>query len=398
MALDFSLSPEQQAVRDTADQLVKRFLPHRDEFRRMIFDRHEFPEMIWQGLAEAGFLGAIIPEEYGGTGLGLLPLTFAVESLGKEGFGGALLVLSAMDTACIVKNGSADMKKRMLPKIASGELKLCFALTEAEAGTNAFRMRTSARKEGDEFVINGEKTFITGADVAHYMLLATRSMPLEQAKAQGFPRTWGFSLFLVDTKAKGISMTKLRTRGVEGHNQYTIHFDNVRVPAANIVGEEDGGMAALFTSLNPERILAAAIASGMTEYLIKKSVDYANERKLFRDQPIGAYQAIQHPLARLTIELEATRHLVYRAAWSYDQDMAPDEIGFWANAAKLKASELGVQAADQAIQTHGGAGFDEDVGIILYWNALRLLKTAPINNEMILNFVAEHRLGLPRSY
>lgn len=397
--MDLRFSEEQEAIRETARSIVKRLEPRRDQLRKSIFVDQVFPPEIWDAMADAGLMGALIPTEYGGSGLGLLPLALAIEQMAGEGYAGALVVVTAMDTACILRNGSEALKKRILPNVASGKLKLCFALTEANAGTNAFRIATRAQKTKDgDYILSGEKTFITGADVADLMLVVTRTTTPEECKAQGFPKTFGFSLFLVDPNAKGISKTRLNTRGIEGYKQWTIHFDQVHVSKENLVGEQDAGSIALFNSLNPERILAATIACGFSDYLIRQSVKYANERKLFRDTPIGAYQGVSHPLADLQIELEATRWLAYHAAWAFDQELSPDEVAYWGNSAKYKASELGVRAADRAIQTHGGAGFDEDLGIIHYWNAVRLLKTAPINNEMILNFIAEHKLGLPRSY
>jgi alkylation response protein AidB-like acyl-CoA dehydrogenase len=310
------------------------------------------------------------------------------------------MILTAMDSACIVRNGSEQLKRRILPKAAAGKLKMCFAVTEANAGTNTFRISTHARKrsDGKSYVINGEKTFITGADAADLMLLVTRTTTAQECKDASMPKTYGLSLFLVDPKGQGVRLSPLRTRGIEGFQQFTVVFENAEVPAENLVGEENGGAMAMFNSLNPERILAAAIACGMSRHLIQKSVDYANTRKVFGDKPIGAYQAVAHPLADLQMELDATRHLVYRAAWSFDRQDDLSETGYWATAAKYKGAELAIACADRAIQTHGGSGFDEDVGIVYYWDAARLLRTAPINKEMILNFVGEHRLGLPRSY
>lgn len=400
MPLDFEFSEEQQQVLMVAKQVLHRFAPERERLKRMIFKEQKFPEELWQAFAEAGFFGALVPEEYGGSNAGLLSLALAMEEMGSHGFGSALLLLTAMDTACIVRNGSEKMKRDVLPQIVAGELKLCFAVTEANAGTNTFRITTYAKKtsDGENYRLTGEKTFITGADVADKMLLVCRTTTLEECKAQGMPKAFGLSLLLIDTKAKGVTLTPLPTRGIEGFTQFTVHFDEVLVPLDALVGEQDAGAVALFTSLNPERILAGALGVGMANYLVRKSVEYALERKVFGDKPIGTHQAIQHPLAQIQMEIEATRHLVYRAAWAFDKGLDPTEVGYYANCAKYKAAELAIAAADCAIQTHGGSGFSEDVGIIYYWNAARLLRTAPVSKEMILNYVAEHKLGLPRSY
>jgi alkylation response protein AidB-like acyl-CoA dehydrogenase len=187
-------------------------------------------------------------------------------------------------------------------------------------------------------------------------------------------------------------------RGIEAHNQFLLFFDRVRVPAENLVGEENRGAVALFNSLNPERILAAASACGTIAYLLRRACDYARERKVFGDRPIGAYQGLAHPLAEVRIELDAARLLTYRAAWAFDRGDAPESIGAYANMAKFLAAEVGVKAADRAIETLGGYGFSEEYEIIHAWEGLRLLRTAPVSREMILNYVAEHVLELPRSY
>lgn len=400
MPLDFELSDEQKEYQQVAHQLLQRFSPRREELKRLILKEHKFPQELWDGFAEAGFLGALVPEEYGGSNSGLLSLTFAMEEMGAHGYGSALLVLTAMDTACIVRNGSDELKRRVLPRVAEGKLKLCFAVTEPNAGTNTFRITTIAKKTSDgvHYKLNGEKTFITGADVADLMLLVVRTTTVEECKAQGMPKAYGLSLLLMDPKGKGVTLSPLPTRGIEGFTQFSVHFEDALVPVNSLVGEENAGAVALFTSLNPERILAGALACGMTRYLIDKSVAYALERKVFGDKPIGSHQAIAHPLAELAIELEATRHLTYKAAWAFDRGLEPAEVGFYANCAKYKGAEMAIAAADRAIQTHGGSGFSEEVGIIYYWDSARLLRTAPISKEMILNYVAEHKLGLPRSY
>lgn len=398
MALHFELSEEQQLIQNSARDLMKKFEPRREELIRMIMKEKKFPEEMWQAISEAGFLGSLIPEEYGGSNLGLLALVFAVEQMGIHGYGNVILILTAMDSLAILRNGSEELKRRFLPEVAKGKVKLCFAVTEPNAGSNTFRINTMAKKNGSGYSITGQKTFITGSDVADYCLLVTRTMSIEEAQAQGFPKAYGLSVFLVDTKAKGFGMKPIPTRGIEGMTQFTLYLDNVPVPAENIVGEEHLGSYALFNTLNPERILAAAQAVGIVNFLLKKAVDYAQERKVFKDRPIGSYQAIQHPLAEIKIEEEAARLLTYRAAWAFDQKKDPGQTGTMANMAKFFAAETAIKAADRAIETLGGYGFSEEYGVIHYWEAMRLLRTAPISREMILNYISEHVLGLPRSY
>lgn len=398
MALDFTLSEEQIAIKQSARDIMKGFGPQREKLREKVMKRKEFPQEIWDAIARAGFFGGVVPEKYGGTGMGLLAFAFAMEEMGTLGFGNALMILTVMDALCILKNGPEDLRKRFLPKIAQGEYKCAFAITEPDAGSNTFRISTHAKKKDGVYLLNGQKTFITGVDVADYMLVVTRTKTVKELDAEGMPKVFGLSLFMVNTKSKGITLQTLPTRGIEGMNQYTIFFEDCEVPAENLVGEENQGSFAMFKALNPERILAAASAVGLSEYSIQKAIAYAQERKVFRNTPIGAYQAIQHPLAEAKIYQEAARLLCYKAAWAYDKDFNPGEVGQYTNMAKYVAVETAIMAVDRAIETLGGYGFSEDYGLIHLHEAVRLMRTAPITKEMILNFISEHTLGMPRSY
>ena len=399
MALDFELSSEQKLIQKVVRDIVARLEPRHTEFRRLIHEERRYPPELWDALAEAGLMGSLIPEEYGGSGLGLMALVLGLEELGSTGIGSSpLLVLTGMDALCILRNGSEALRRRFLPEIATGELKFCFAITEPDAGSNSFRISTLARRVDDYYEISGSKVFITGVDVADYMLLVTRTAPYAEVHQRELPKAHGLSLFVVPTDAPGLEKRRLPMRGIEGHNQFLLFFDRVRVPAENLVGEENRGAAALFNSLNPERILAAASACGTVAYLLRRAAEYARERKVFGDQPIGAYQGLAHPLAEVRIDLDAARLLTYRAAWAFDRAAPPAVVGTYANMAKYLAAEVGVKAADRAIETLGGYGFSEEYGIIYAWEGLRLLRTAPVSREMILNYVAEHVLELPRSY
>ncbi|HJN72891.1 MAG TPA: acyl-CoA dehydrogenase family protein [Myxococcota bacterium] len=398
MALDFELSEEHLAVQEAMRNCLEPFSGRREELTRMVLKEKRFPEELWQAICATGLLGTVIPEEYGGNGMGLLSMVLGVEELARHGFGNALLILTAMDACCILRGGSEEMKRRYLPKMATGELKFGFAITEPNAGSNAFRLETLARQEGDEYVINGEKVFITGADVADRILLICRTTSRKRIDELGMPKAFGLALFVIDPKAPGITLSPIPTRGIEGMTQFTVHMEDVRVPASELVGDKDMGGMVMFNSLNPERILAAAAACGITSKCIDQAVSYAKERKVFKDRPIGAYQAMSHPLAKSRIDLDAVRLLTYRAAWAFDQDMHPGRVGTYANMAKYAASEMAIAAVDRAIQVHGGYGFSEEYGLIYYYETVRLLRTAPITSELILNFIAEHELGLPRSY
>ncbi|MBI2889893.1 MAG: acyl-CoA/acyl-ACP dehydrogenase [Nitrospirae bacterium] len=398
MAMDFELSEEHKMIQKTVDDMIKRFAPRREEFRKMVLKEKKFPQELWDALAEAGIMGSLIPAEYGGTGLGLTAMVVASETMGSHGFGTALTILTTMDSLCILRNGSEEMKRRFLPGVAQGKLKFAFALTEPDAGSNTFRLKTVARKNGSAYSLSGQKTFITGVDAADYMLVVARTTTVDELAKQGLPKAFGLSLFMVDCKSKGIELQVIPTHGIEGMRQFTIFFDDVKVPAENLIGQENMGSMALFNTLNPERILAAATAVGMSDYVIGKAVEYASQRKVFRDQPIGVYQGLQHPLAECKIELEGARLLMYKAAWAFDKGFDPAQVGTWANMAKYQAAEVAIKSVDRAIQTHGGYGFSEEYGLIYYWEGTRLLRTAPISKEMILNYISEHVLGMPRSY
>jgi len=399
MTVDTAVSQEQQQViRSALRTMLQKYESRRAEFREMVDKQGVFPEELWQDYANVGLMGCLVPEEYGGNGAGLLALTYSFEEIVSQGFFPGLLLVTAMDTACLVKNASEQIKRDFLPKIVDGSCKLCFAVTEPDAGTNTFRIQTVARRHGDVYRINGQKVFITGVDVADYMLLVARTTTVEELKQQGKPKVHGLSLFLVDTKAKGIEKTRIPVPLNEGLRQFQLFFDDVEVPADHLIGQEDNGAFVMFNSLNPERILTGAICAGMADAALKKAVAYAKERVVFGDKPIGSYQSIAHPLAEVRINLEAVRMMTYRAAAAYDQDLPPAEVGSLANMAKLLAADLAIRAADVAIEVHGGNGFSEEYGLIQLWNGARLLKTAPVSREMILNFVAEQDLGLPRSY
>lgn len=396
--MDFAFNEQEAAVQEAARALVRKLLPRAGEWRHRLFHDKQLPPELWQAFADSGFLGALIPEAYGGSGLGLTALAIAMEELGSVGLSNALLILTAMDGCCILRHGTEEQKRRFLPAIARGELKLCFALTEPDAGSNTFRIRTRASLQPDgSYRLDGEKVFITGADQVDRMLVVVRTTPHEEA-ARGPGKAWGLSLFLVDARAAGIEKHPLPMRGIEGFRQFRLVFDNVAVAESELLGERDQGALALFQSLNPERILAAATCCGTVRFLLDRATGYARERKVFGDRPIGAYQAIAHPLAEVRALLEAARLLTLRAAWSFDREEGPAVTGAHANAAKLFAADLGIKAADAAIETLGGYGFSEEYGVIHAWEAMRLLKTAPVSREMILNFFAEHLLELPRSY
>jgi len=392
------LSDELRMVRTTVEELLRRLEPKREEYYRQIFDEVEYPQELWDKAAELGLLGALIPEQYGGTGMGLLPLTVAVETFASHALGNTMVMLTAMDTAAILEAGTEEQKQRWLPAIARGQRCLAFAITEPDAGTNTFRIRTLARRDGDGYRLNGQKAWITGVDRAQSVLVVARTLSYEEVQRRGLPRSAGLGLFFVAPRAPGVTLQEMDTVGIEGFRQYFVFFDDVFVPAEDRLGSDEQGLTPLFAALNVERILTAALCLGMTEYALRAAAAYAKERKVFDDTPIGAYQAVQHPLARLAVLHEAARLLTYRAAKAYDDGVPGREVGLHAAMAKYLASEVTFDAFDRAIQTHGGNGFVKGYHLIQMLAPARLFKTAPINNEMLLNYIAEHALGLPRSY
>lgn len=394
--MDFRFTEEQELVRATAKKFADRWAPEMAGIHRRALEDGVFSDDFFGDFAESGFAGALLPERYGGSDMGLTALAIAMETMATQGVGSALLMLTQMDALCILRAGPEEARERYLPKIAAGEMKMAFAITEPDAGSNSFRMKTVCRREGDDLILNGSKTFITGVDVVDRVLVISRSMPYEELKEKRLPKTAGFDVVVVDPKAKGFEMTELPTRGIEGLKQWTLHFDDVVVE--QLVGEEHQGVMPMFDVLNAERVLATAAAVGLAQQLLDKAVAYAKERTVFGDRPIGSYQAIQHPLAEVKAQLEAVRLLFYKAATLFDQGASPLEIGPSATMAKYLGGEVAIAAAEHALQTHGGSGFSSETGLIDAYVEARLLRTAPISREMVLNQVAEHVLGLPRSY
>ncbi|NNN11487.1 MAG: acyl-CoA/acyl-ACP dehydrogenase [Acidimicrobiaceae bacterium] len=395
----FSFSEEHLALVESVEGYLSRLGSKRQELLNDIFEKGEYPDELSQAMVDLGLFGALIPAQYGGSGLGLLGMALAMEKFASFGLANTLALLTTMDAMAIQRGGTEDQKQLLLPQIAEGKIKSAFAITEADAGTNSFRIALSAKETGDGgFVLNGEKAWITGVDRADHLLVVSRTTSYQRVKESGLPKSFGMSLFFIDTATKGITKSKMATMGIEGFNQFQLFFDDVEVPKDALIGEKDLGAAVLFEALNPERIIAASFAVGMVDYFLSKSVNYANERRVFSDTPIGSYQAVQHPLAKIRVTQEGARLLTYQAASAFDQNAPMSIVARYANMAKYLASEVGFEAADRAIQTHGGNGFVRDFGIIQMLAPARLAKTAPINNEMILNFIAEHELKLPRSY
>ena len=387
--MDFDLPPEQRLIYEYGDSLAKRF---DRKYWMACADRHEFPAAMYQKVADDGFVGVMVPEAYGGGGQGMMEMALFMEGLSNNGIPLLNLVVGAtMSLGFIAKYGSEAQKKAYLPPACAGKTRFCFAITEPDAGTNTIRINTLARRRGERFVLKGQKTFVTDADGSDYALVVTRTTP----HAEVARKTDGFTIFIVDLKAKGVAKHLIPVSINMPETQWQLFFDEVDLGPEHVVGEVDRGFSILFKSLNPERILVGSIACGIGRYALARAVEYAKERKVFNDVPIGAYQGLQHPLAESATAIELSSLMTRKAAWVFDQGR---EAGEFSNMAKLAAADAGIKAVDTALQCFGGNGFTREYGIFDLYPLVRLLKTAPLNREMILNYIGEHVMGLPRSY
>jgi alkylation response protein AidB-like acyl-CoA dehydrogenase len=350
----------------------------------------EFPSELWAEAGKLGFLGVNLPEEYGGGGAGVYELALVQEELAAKGAGMLLTVVSpAICGTIIAKYGTAEQKQRWLPGIADASKVMVFGITEPDAGSNSHRITTTARRDGGTWILNGRKVFISGVDRADAVLIVARTADHKTGKLKP-------ALFIVPTDAENFTAQRMEMDIVQPEHQFALFLDDVRLPAEALVGREDAALAQLFAGLNPERILGAATAVGMGRYALAQAVEYAKVRQVWKS-PIGAHQGIAHPLAQVKIELELAKVMMQKAAVLYDSG---DDTGAAeaANMAKYAAAEASIRALDQAIQTHGGAGLTKEHGLSAMLAMVRVGRVAPVSREMILNFVAEHSLGLPKSY
>lgn len=345
---------------------------------------------LWDEAGRLGFLGVNLPEEYGGGGAGIYELALVQEELAARGAGLLLVVVSpAICGTIIARFGTDAQKQDWLPRLADGSAKMAFAITEPDAGSNSHKITTTAAREGDGWILNGQKVFISGVDQADAVLVVARTEDHKTGRLKP-------ALFIVPTDADGLVAQRMDMDIIEPDHQYTLFFDDLRLPTGALVGSEDAALMQLFAGLNPERIIGAAMAVGMGRYALDRAVAYAKQRQVFKT-PIGAHQSIAHPLARLKIELELAKLMLQKAAALYDagDDMGAAEA---ANMAKYAAAEASIAALDQAVQTHGGSGLTAETGLAAMLGAARISRVAPVSREMIFNFVSQHTLGLPRSY
>ena len=387
--MDFLQTDEQLMLREAVGSIAAKF-GHEYYVAKARADQRT--DELWEAVAEGGFLGVNVPEEYGGGGMGITELAIVQEELAAAGCPLLVIVVSpAICATIIAKFGTEAQKQRWLPRFATGELKMAFAITEPDAGSNSHNLSLTATKDGDLYRLNGSKYYISGVDECEAILVVTKS-GVDPDTGRG-----KLSLFVVDTDTPGLDKQVLPVEITAPEKQFTLFFDNVEVEADRLIGAEGEGLRQVFFGLNPERILSAATANGIGRYALAKAAAYANERAVW-GTPIGRHQGIAHPLAKAKIEVDLARLMTDKAAWLCDFAGDTPEAGEAANMAKYAAGEATLAALDQAIQTHGGNGMSSEYGLADLWGMARLLRIAPVSREMILNFVAQHSLGLPKSY
>lgn len=373
-------------LRDSVGKLVGRF---GRKYFQDVYKRDEKPTELWDALGEAGFLGVHVSEGYGGGGGGLADYNVIVEETAAQGCPILSLVIGSICAPIIEKHASEEMKAEWLPGLASGKKRLAFAITEPDAGSNTHKVSTIARQDGNGWSLQGAKYWTSAVDEVEAIMVVARDEALDE-RGRG-----KLSLFLVPVETPGISKTPIETALHVPETQYMLHFDDVKVPADALVGTQGQGLKHLFAGLNPERVCAAAINNGIARYAIEKGVQYAGERSVW-GVPIGSHQGVSHPLAQAYVGVQQARLMTARAAELYDMGSA--EAGEVSNMAKFAAADSSLVALDQAIQVHGGNGMSLEYGLADLWFIARLHKTAPVSREMVLNYFAQHSLGLPKSY
>ncbi len=380
---------ELEAIRDSVRALCEQFP---GAYWRDLDAKREYPTAFVKALTDAGFLGALIPEEYGGSGLGLRAACAILQEIHKNGCNAGAAHAQMYTMGTVLKHGSPAQKKDLLPKVASGEIRLqAFGVTEPTSGTDTLQLNTTAVKQGDHYVVNGQKIWISRAEHSDYMVLLARTTPKDQVKKKGE----GLSVFLLDMReAKNNGMTIRPIRTMMNHATTEIFFDNVKVPAANLIGEEGKGFKYILDGMNAERTLIAAECLGDAEWFINKAVAYANDRKVF-GRPIGQNQGIQFPIARAYAQFKAASLIVQSSADKFD---AGEKNAEEANMGKMLASEASWAAAEICVQVHGGFAFAEEFDVERKFRETRLYQVAPISTNLILSYLAEHVLGLPRSF
>lgn len=389
--MDFTPTPDQELIRRQIAQLCDDF---GDDYWRRCDRNHTYPEEFFETFAANGWCGITIPEEYGGSGYGVQEAAIVQHELARSGAGMAGASVTAhhnFSTAPLVEFGGEEHKDRYLPLIAEGSVQVCTGVTEPNAGTDTSRIETFANREGDEYVINGQKIWTSKAQHADVIMLLARTKPRDESN-----RFDGLTLFFTDFNKDmpAITVEEIPKAGRGASDSNEVWFDDLTIPASDRIGEEGKGFRYLIQFANAERISLAANAVGIGQAAIEKAATYAKDRIVF-DNPIGSYQGVQHPLADSWSKLLQDELMVQKAAWLYDSGQS---CGAEANAAKLRASEDAIEACERAVRVHGGMGYAHEFDVERYWRETMINIIAPISNEMVKNYIAEHVLGLPKSY
>jgi hypothetical protein len=387
--MDFALTEQQELIRKEVSALARSFPP---EYWLEKDNKAEYPFEFVKAFAQAGWLGMIVPEAYGGSGLGVTEAALMLHDIAAAGAGTSgcsPIHFYTFPPMPLIKHGSEALKRKYLPRVATGEIVMSFGVTEPNAGTDTSRIQTRAEDKGDGFVVNGRKVWNTNAQNATHILLLARTAPRDPAKPFK-----GLTLFFTEFDRAKITVQLIEKLGRAAVDSNEIYIDGLEVPKENVVGEVGSGFYHLLDSLNPERIMTGIEAVGIGRAALNRAVEYAKERVVF-DRPIGQNQAIAHPLAMAWAKLEAAEAMCLKAAWLFDNGQP---CGAESNTAKLLAAEAGFEACDAALQTHGGYGYAKEFHVERLWREVRLYKIAPVSQQMTLNYISEHVLRLPKSY
>jgi acyl-CoA dehydrogenase len=390
--MNFQLSEEHQAIREGVKSLCERF-PESYWLERDADG--VFPHDFYRAMGDAGWLGTAIPEAYGGSGLGVQEAAIMMQTIAESGAclsGCSSIHINVFGLMPVAVFGTEEQKQRMLPPIARGEVKACFGVTEPNAGLNTTKLKTRAVRQGDKYVVHGQKVWISTAQVADKILLLARTTPLEELGPKQHSK--GLTLFYTDLDRSKIDVRLIEKMGRKCVDSNELFIDGLEIPVEDRIGEEGQGFKYILHGMNPERVLLAAEAIGVGRAALNKASQYARERVVF-DRPIGQNQSIQHPLAKNWIDLEAAELMTMKAAWLYDNNL---ECGANANAAKYFAAEAGFRACEQAVLTHGGMGYSKEFHVERYMREIMIPRIAPVSRELILSFIAERVLGMPKSY
>ncbi len=388
--MNFESTDEREMIRSTAESVAAEYGP---EYWREKEENGEFAQGFWDELAEAGFHGLLVPEEYDGAGMGMQEMGLAMETLCAEGCGMAgtwyLVLTAGMAAVGIRENGTEAQKETYLPDIATGERNFSIGITEPEAGTNTLNVATRAEKDGEEYVLNGQKAWITFSDRADNMIIVTRTTPLEEVDRG----TDGISLFIVDMDDPGIDVSPIPKHGINYSKSCEVFLEDVRVPEENLLGEEDEGWWALVDMLNPERIGFAAAGTGIGKLAADTAIEYANDREVF-GAPVGSHQAVSFPITQAYARMETAALMREKAAWLYDHG---EDCGYETNVAKATAVSAGIEAVKQSMQAFGGWGYATEYDVERWWREINLTRLAPVSQQMAYNHISQ-QLGFPKSY